>query len=313
MPVTRFLVRSPRAVGGLTVRLHHNDPQRVVVRFFDSAGTDITEDAQRKIERLFHREDYRRVAGRGDRRHPVPAAGARGVHRRAGGHRRRREAIAERRLQARGRLRVRRRPAMVMPNVLGKLGADVLAVNPYVSTAGMLALRPPRRQPSASPAWSRASGAHLGAVLDPDGERITLVDDEGHVLDHTEALLALRRPGVPTTCSATPSPCRSTSPMHADGDGQAATASRSGTTKMSTAALMAAATEPGRRLRRRRRGRLHPARLPAGLRRRRRRSLKMLDLLARSEPAAVRRGRHAARGPPGPRDGGHARGSRRAW
>ena len=36
-------------------------PRSVVVRFFDNDGTDITEDAQRKIERLFQREDYRRV------------------------------------------------------------------------------------------------------------------------------------------------------------------------------------------------------------------------------------------------------------
>jgi mannose-1-phosphate guanylyltransferase/phosphomannomutase len=38
-----------------------------------------------------------------------------------------------------------------------------------------------------------AAGAHLGAVLDPDGERLTLVDDEGRVLTDTQALLALVR------------------------------------------------------------------------------------------------------------------------
>ena len=36
-------------------------PESVVVRFFDSMGADISEDAKRKIERLFQREDYRRV------------------------------------------------------------------------------------------------------------------------------------------------------------------------------------------------------------------------------------------------------------
>ena len=61
LPVTRFLVRSPQPAGGLSVRLVPGDPQSVVVRFFDATGTDISEDAQRKIERLFQREDYRRV------------------------------------------------------------------------------------------------------------------------------------------------------------------------------------------------------------------------------------------------------------
>jgi mannose-1-phosphate guanylyltransferase/phosphomannomutase len=37
----------------------------------------------------------------------------------------------------------------------------------------------------------RASGAQVGAVIDPDGEHLTLVDDEGRVLDDTTALMAL--------------------------------------------------------------------------------------------------------------------------
>ena len=35
-----------------------------------------------------------------------------------------------------------------------------------------------------------ASGAHLGAVFDPDGERLFLVDDEGAALNDHESLLA---------------------------------------------------------------------------------------------------------------------------
>ena len=59
--------------------------------------------------------------------------------------------------------------SFVMPNVLAKLGAEVLAVNPYASTAGVLSFD---RQASAARVAElvRASGAHLGAVLDPDGE-----------------------------------------------------------------------------------------------------------------------------------------------
>ena len=53
----------------------------------------------------------------------------------------------------------------------------------------------------------RASGAQLGAVFDPDGERLMLIDDEGDVLTHTEATLVLRASSSATTCSATASPC----------------------------------------------------------------------------------------------------------
>ena len=52
VPVTRFLVAASDAVAGVTVRLAPDDPQSVVIRFFDNEGIDITEDTQRKIERL---------------------------------------------------------------------------------------------------------------------------------------------------------------------------------------------------------------------------------------------------------------------
>ena len=71
--------------------------------------------------------------------------------------------------------------SFVMPNVLGKLGADVLGVNPYASTSGLISFD--RDAHAAEVATLvRASGAHLGAVIDPDGEHLTLVDDGGVVL-----------------------------------------------------------------------------------------------------------------------------------
>jgi len=36
----------------------------------------------------------------------------------------------------------------------------------------------------------RSAGADVGAAIDPDGEHITLIDDEGHVLTDVESLLA---------------------------------------------------------------------------------------------------------------------------
>jgi mannose-1-phosphate guanylyltransferase/phosphomannomutase len=80
--------------------------------------------------------------------------------------------------------------SFVMPNLLAKLDADVLAVNPYASTRGVLAYEPKRHADQVA-GLVRTSGAHLGAAIDPDGEHLTLIDDEGHVLSHTETVLAL--------------------------------------------------------------------------------------------------------------------------
>ena len=94
VPVTRFLVRSPRAFGGLTVRLA---PQRPRPR-----RRPLLRHRRHRHHRGRAAQDRAAVparghppgAGRGDRRHPVPAPRARGVHRRARGHRRARRRSA---------------------------------------------------------------------------------------------------------------------------------------------------------------------------------------------------------------------------
>ncbi|MGI8754718.1 MAG: sugar phosphate nucleotidyltransferase [Acidimicrobiales bacterium] len=187
VPVTRHVVRQPVASAGVTIRLVEGDSQSVVIRFFDGDGIDITADAQRKIERLVNREDFRRVlAGEiGDIGFP-PRALERYTEAlgetvdlaavRAGGF----KLVIDYGYGA---------TAFVMPNVLAKLGADVLGVNPYASTRQAInvdrddAIREVR-------ALVRASGAHLGAVLNPDGEHLTLVDDNGERLSDSESQLA---------------------------------------------------------------------------------------------------------------------------
>jgi mannose-1-phosphate guanylyltransferase/phosphomannomutase len=188
VPVTRFQVRTERAQGGITVRLVPGDPQSVVLRFFDADGTDIDEATQRKVERYYYRQDFRRAfaADIGDIGFPphaleyYTAALMRTVDA---------DAIRAAAYQvvidyAFGTT------SFVMPNVLSKLGADVLSVNPYAQTAGAAAFEASAHA-SRVANLVRTSNAHLGAVIDPDGERITIIDDEGHVLTNDEALLAL--------------------------------------------------------------------------------------------------------------------------
>jgi mannose-1-phosphate guanylyltransferase/phosphomannomutase len=240
VPVTRFLTRRPDTAGGITIRLVEGDPQSCVIRFFDTNGADLTEDAQRKIERLFLREDFRRVfpAEIGDIGFPpraleqytaalestVDIAAIRAAHFKV---------VVDYSYGS---------TAFVMPNVLAKLGADVLGVNPYASTQGALEYEPGARAEEVA-ALVLASGAHLGAVLDPDGEHLTLIDDAGHILTNEQALLALLTLvsghllgdtiAVPVTVTG-----------HAE-----AIASQHGVrvrrTKLATSALMDAASEPG--------------------------------------------------------------------
>ena len=188
VPVTRFRTRSGPSVGGITVRLVEDDQRSVVIRFFDSHGIDIAEGVERKIERIYHREEVRRAFGAhiGDIGFTsriieyytaelmdsvdlaaISGAGFKLVLDYSYGT-----------------------TSFVMPNVLAKLGADVLVVNPYAATAENVAHDRVNAAKNVGD-LVRASGAHLGAVIDPGGEFIVLVDDEGRVLSHDEALLLL--------------------------------------------------------------------------------------------------------------------------
>jgi mannose-1-phosphate guanylyltransferase/phosphomannomutase len=130
-----------------------------------------------------------------------------------------------------------------MPNVLSKLGADVLAMNPYASTLGVLSFDRDARAAAVADVV-RASGAHVGVVLDPDGERVTFIDDEGDVVSDVEALLAfvtmigsIRESGVRV---AVPVVAPSQVNQIAEGLGIEVVG-----TKLAPAALMAAAEEDG--------------------------------------------------------------------
>jgi mannose-1-phosphate guanylyltransferase / phosphomannomutase len=206
VPVTRFQVRSQRSQGGISVRLLAGDSQSVVMRFFDDGGADISEAAARKIERNFYREDYRRVfpGDIGDIGFPARTL----------------EHYTEDLMSAIDVRAVRGASfrvvvdyscgsgAFVMPNVLSKLGAEVLAVNPFASTPGALAFdRDAQVENVAS--LVRTSNAQLGVVLDPDVEHLALIDDEGRALTDVEALLAF----VSLLGATADGPCRIAVPV----------------------------------------------------------------------------------------------------
>ncbi|HET7522927.1 MAG TPA: sugar phosphate nucleotidyltransferase [Acidimicrobiales bacterium] len=245
VPVTRFGVRIEGAEGGFTVRLAPDDPQSVVIRFFDSGGIDISETTQKKIERLFYREDYRRsLAGEiGDLRFPVRTAEFY-------------TAVLMENVDVEAVRAAKFKVVLdyaygaasfVMPNVLSKLGAEVLSVNPYASTRQSLSFDRWEHAAKVSE-LVRASGAHLGAVIDSDGEYITFVDDNGHVLTDDQGLMALlrlvlddadRRGGTPPTVALPVSVGRAVEAMCEEAGATLLWA------KLSTPHLMELASTPG--------------------------------------------------------------------
>jgi len=186
IPVTRHHIRTRGTQGGLTVRLSPDDPQSVAIRFFDSQGLDLSESEQRRIERLYHREEFRRVtpgdigdidfSPRALEHYTADVVEAFNLP-----HSSRRELKLVLDLSYGA-------ASHVMPNLLAKVQVDVLSINPYAQTAGMISVDPTTS--AARVARSvRSSGADLGAIIDAGGEHLALVDGEGHLLSNDEALM----------------------------------------------------------------------------------------------------------------------------
>jgi mannose-1-phosphate guanylyltransferase/phosphomannomutase len=239
VPVTRFTSRQPSVVAAVTIRLVEGDPQSVIIRFFDADGLDLSETSHRKIERIFNREDFRRVLPGeiGDIEYPPRALEQYTLAL---------ESTVDIALVQEHRFKVVvdygfGSTSFVMPNVLAKLGADVLAVNPYASTRGLIGYSKGDHAEQVA-ALVRASGANVGAAIDPDGEHLTLIDDEGRVLTDNQTLLAfLHLLGDFVLGDSVALPVGVT--HHAeDIVGRAGLKVR--LTKMSSAALMDAATDP---------------------------------------------------------------------
>lgn len=187
VPVTQHHIRTRGTRAGLTVRLSPDDPQSVLIRFFDQNGIDLSETDQRRVERMYHREEFRRVTA-GDigdidfsprtvELYTADVVEAFGLRPGAG---REIKLVLDLSYGT---------ASLVMPNLLSKVGADVLSINPYAQTPGMIAIDRAVSEARVADAV-RSSGADIGAVIDPGGERLTLIDGTGHVLTDDEAMMA---------------------------------------------------------------------------------------------------------------------------
>ncbi|WP_324715660.1 mannose-1-phosphate guanyltransferase [Carboxydochorda subterranea] len=189
LTIARRAVPVLGAAGGVHVRVDPRDPSSTLVELLDHRGINVHRSAERKIESLFFREEFRRTPAEEVGRLDFPARVLESYT----------EAffdfidaprIARRRFKivvdyAYGRL------SMVVPGLLARLGCEVIALHPYPD---------PRRAPRSREDRARMLvelgqavamlGADLGALIDDDGERLFLVDEQGRTVSE-EILLAL--------------------------------------------------------------------------------------------------------------------------
>ena len=190
IPVARYYTRITEAAGGVHVRLSPHDGRVVDIRFMDGRGLTLSKSAERDIERVFFREDFRRVY--------LDEIGsidyAPGVIERYTD-----DFFAKVDVEA---LRAARVPlvvdyanaptALVLPPILSELQAQVVALNATLDENKMSI---PQEEFDRSlhqlALISQAVQARLGARIDVGGEKLFLIDDRGRVVPPIVALAAV--------------------------------------------------------------------------------------------------------------------------
>ncbi len=189
MPVAR-LETAQGSAGGVYVRTSPGQPENVDIVFLDTHGGELSQAAQRKLERVFTRQEYRRAfpGEIGDLEFPprVTENYAYDLLRRVDI-----SGVAEARLKVvvdtgGGTA------SLVLPSLLGRLGLDVLAINTGLDEVSPTETAAQRREAMERLSSLVASShADFGVRFDPVGERISLVDDTGRVIDDGRALLVV--------------------------------------------------------------------------------------------------------------------------
>ena len=191
IPVARHFVRAdPNASAGIHVRLSPFYQRVVDIRFMNEEGLNQSRTTERSIERIFHREDFRRAyfqeIGRIDyAQRPV-------------------EKYMEDFLQRVDSTRISNAgftpvvdyshgsAADVLSDLLNRIGVDVLPLNAIIDETKLAILRD--RFQSDLQRMSKIMSvlaAHVGVKLDVGGEKIFIVDERGQVLDNLTASLLM--------------------------------------------------------------------------------------------------------------------------
>ena len=187
-PVARHMANISGAAGGVHVAVSPSEPGQILIEFFDGTGKNLVRNAERKIEQIFFREDFRRA--------PLDAVGNLEFLGRT------MEYYTEDFLNFLDAGAIARwRPKLVidyaygplcllMPLVLGRLGCDATALNAFVD--------PSRSEETWLSRGERvvetgevvhALKADLGLLMGSHGERFAAVDETGEPLIGDDLLL----------------------------------------------------------------------------------------------------------------------------
>jgi mannose-1-phosphate guanylyltransferase/phosphomannomutase len=190
IPIARYYTGQCEAVGGIHVQLSPHDQRVVDIHFMDSKGLDLTESRQRNLERVFFREDFRRVYldDTGSIEYVQHAA----------------ERYTTDFLKHLNTKAIRERgfkivvdfanapAAHILPPILDALNCNIVALNANIDDTKILFKKSDfQNSLRQMQLITSALSSQLGILLDPGGEQIFIADDRGYLLEGITACAAM--------------------------------------------------------------------------------------------------------------------------
>ncbi|MEN3000238.1 MAG: mannose-1-phosphate guanyltransferase [Armatimonadota bacterium] len=189
LPITRFTICTAGVAGGVNVRIAPHNSRTTLLEFFDRRGVYLPRRVERKIEHLFFREDFARsdpeavgvihFASRAIEQYQdqffqllsLPLGG------------RRWRIVADFAFS---------RVAAIYPTILGQLGYEVISLNAYPDPT-----RTPRTPDEHTAFLSnlrqvvQALRADCGMLMESEGERLAVIDEQGRPIEGARLLALL--------------------------------------------------------------------------------------------------------------------------
>ncbi|HSQ21315.1 MAG TPA: sugar phosphate nucleotidyltransferase, partial [Coriobacteriia bacterium] len=188
--ITRFTTRDTRCRGGIHLCIANNDPQTLEMHFYDSDGIDLSTGQEKKVERLYFRQEFRRAFFEevGEIIYPPRALeyyteGLEAALVVTGPVRRRFKVVADLGMSP---------ASFVLPTIAADWGVDLISMRAFVDSEKARETVAERDSQIGQLARSvDMFQADFGISMDATAERVTLVTGTGRVLDHDTALHAM--------------------------------------------------------------------------------------------------------------------------
>lgn len=205
--ITRFTTRDTRCEGGVHVCASSRDPQTLEIHFYDKAGIDLAPWVEKKVERVYFRQEFRRAFFDevGEIIYPPRAleyytAGLMDALDGSAVKSKRRTIVVDMGLSP---------ASFVLPQVAGQWNVELVALRPFVDSERSALTVAARDEVLGQMARSMDMfQADFGLSMDATAERITLVTASGRVLDADTTLHAMvymwSRTDSRETCAAVP-------------------------------------------------------------------------------------------------------------